>query len=68
MYKLIDTFNDKIISKHRTVEAAAKTEIKFSRAVKRNNGASSYIPTKCVDPEGEDVDGDEWIRLTNPGY
>lgn len=68
MYKLIDTFNNQLISQHRTIEAAAKAEIKFSRAVKRKNGASSYIPTKCVSPDGEEVDRDRWLELTNPGY
>lgn len=68
MFKLIDTFNNTVISKHRTIEAAARAEIKFCRSVKKNNGASSYIPTACVGPDGSRVDEDEWIRLTNPGY
>lgn len=56
MYKLIDTFNNCTISRHRTVEAAVKADIRFQRAVKRANGTNSYIPTIVVDADGERVD------------
>ncbi len=68
MYQLKDTFNNQIISRHRTIEAAARAEVKFSRAVKRSNGEHSYIPTVCVCPDGGVVDSDEWLSLTNDGY
>lgn len=45
-YRVRDTFNDRTVSSHRTVEAAVKAERKFSRAVKRANGANSWIPTR----------------------
>jgi hypothetical protein len=68
MYKLVDTFNDVVISRHKTLAAAAKADLRHNRAVKRNNGPSSYIPTCCIDPEGNRVDGDEWLRATHPNY
>jgi len=46
MYEIVDIFNDQIISRHRTLEKAVREDIKFRRMVKRNNGASSYIPTR----------------------
>lgn len=46
MYHLIDTFNDRRISSHRTLKAAIEADRKYDRAVKRANGQSSYIPTQ----------------------
>lgn len=46
MYYLIDTFNSRIISKHRTLEAAEAADAKHQRDVKRHNGRDSYIPTR----------------------
>ena len=43
--ELHDTFNRNLISRHRTILAAAKAQRRHSRAVKRANGQSSYIPT-----------------------
>jgi hypothetical protein len=50
---LFDTFNQKVISRHRSISAAGKANDKFQRAVKKN-GSSSYIP---VDIRWEDEDG-----------
>ena len=64
MFKLIDTFNNTRISQHRTLEAAVKADIKHGKAVRRNNGQNSYIPTKIVNTEtGETVDHDQVLRL-----
>ena len=49
MYTLIDTFNNTIISRHRTLKAAVKAEFKYSDAVKRSNGLTSYIPMRILD-------------------
>jgi hypothetical protein len=63
MYELIDTFNNIVISRHRTIKAAAKADNKHDRAVKRNNGPNSYIPTRCRDEKTKKwVDGDEWLE------
>jgi hypothetical protein len=45
-YSLHDTFNDYIISRHRTLEAAVKADLSHARAVRRRNGPTSYIPTE----------------------
>lgn len=47
-YTLRDTFNGVTISRHRSLEAAVAADIRFGRAVKRANGASSYIPTEII--------------------
>jgi hypothetical protein len=46
MYHLIDTFNNRRISSHRTIEAMVKADNKYADAVARANGSSSYIPTQ----------------------
>ena len=48
MYTLIDTFNNTIISRHRTLKAAVKAEFKYSDAVKRSNGLNSYLPMQIL--------------------
>lgn len=45
-YRIYDTFNNRVISNHRTIEAAVKAESKFSARVKKANGRNSYIPTR----------------------
>jgi hypothetical protein len=67
MYTLTDTFNDRIISRHRTLEAAAKAQAKHSRAVKRHNGASSYIPT-AIAYEGKAVDEYEMMQAERSAW
>lgn len=42
--ELWDTFNGRRISIHRTLENAVRAGRKHNKAVKRANGASSYIP------------------------
>ena len=44
--RIYDTFNRCTISNHRSLRAAVLAERKFSRSVKRSNGANSYIPTR----------------------
>ena len=44
MFAILDTFNNKIVSRHRTVRAASEANDRFQRAIRRNNGQSSYIP------------------------
>jgi hypothetical protein len=45
---LFDTFNKKIISRHRSIKTAILANERFQRAVKRANGASSYIPVDLM--------------------
>lgn len=64
MFNLIDTFNNVVISKHRTIRAAVDADIRHGRDVRRHNGASSYIPTKIVDvATGTAVDHTECLQL-----
>ena len=43
MYELYDTFNDRLISKHRTVLGAVRAQIRHLRAVRRSSGSNSYL-------------------------
>jgi hypothetical protein len=46
MYAVYDTFNNKIVSRHRMIEAAVKADCKFQRRIKKVHGQSSYVPTR----------------------
>jgi hypothetical protein len=48
MYTLVDTFNGYTISSHRTLANAVSASLRFSRSIRRANGASSYIPTEIL--------------------
>lgn len=67
MYTLTDTFNNRTISRHRSLDAAAKAQAKHSRAVKRRNGASSYIPT-AITYEGKAVDEYEMMQAERSAW
>ena len=41
--QLFDSFNNVLISSHRTIKAAVIARRKHSRAVERNNGRGSYL-------------------------
>lgn len=43
MIHLIDTFNNRLISKHRTAKAAVGAKHAHLRAVKKANGQNSYL-------------------------
>lgn len=43
-YRLVDTFNDVVISQHRSAEAAGYAAKSHAKGVAKNNGAGSYIP------------------------
>lgn len=61
MYTLTDTCNDRVISKHRTLDAAIKAQAKHSAAIKRHNGDASYIPT-AITENGKPVDEYEMMQ------
>ena len=54
MFALWDTFNDKAISHHRTIDNVAKASSKHSRWWKRH-GHGSYIPTDIRYEDGSIV-------------
>lgn len=70
LYVVMDTFNDKEVSRHRTLAAAVKADDRFRRAVRRANGSGSYIPTAILDPAGQRIsDGhpehDAMLQIAN---
>lgn len=57
-HRIYDTFNRRVISKHKSIKAAVIAAAKFSRAVKRTNGNNHYIPTRI-----EYFAADVWIGV-----
>lgn len=55
---LSDTFNGVQISTHRSVLAAEKASRAHLRAVKRANGASSYLTYSIAAADGSDISDD----------
>ena len=75
MYVLYDTFNDRIVSRHRKLVAACKANERFQRQIKKNNGANSYIPVdlRILHKDGrleklEEGSPDQAFWLTYPHY
>jgi hypothetical protein len=58
MFCIYDTFNNKIVSQHRTVVAAIKADQKFKRTINRVHGKNSFIPTEL-----REVVNGEAVRL-----
>lgn len=54
MYALIDTFNGRIISRHRTIDAAQRANDRLQRMLNRSS-RGSYLPTVIAE---EVKDGD----------
>lgn len=67
MYTLKDTFNDRVISRHHTLRAAATSQHEHLRAVKRDNGENSYLTYAVLDADGANVmhydhpEHDDWL-------
>jgi hypothetical protein len=55
MYTLFDTFNQKPLSKHRTILAAVRRARRLNRAVQARHGSASYIPWTVLDHDGGDI-------------
>ena len=64
MFKLIDTFNNRTISLHRTLDAAVRASDKHSKSVRQSNGGNSYIPKQIV----EEREGEEFPVAENELY
>jgi len=47
MYCLYDTFNRRIVSRHRTIVAVIRANVRMQNRIERNNGKGHYIPTDC---------------------
>lgn len=61
MYYLINTMSrtedghvGRVLSRHRTWEAAEKADARLQREVKRSNGQNSYLPTTIGSEDGSE--------------
>ena len=55
-YIFRDTFNDCIISNHRTESGAVRSALRWAKQFRKNNCSGSYLPTQLVRIEdGEEV-------------
>ena len=65
MYAIFDDFNRKVISKHRTIQTAARAKQKFIDQFRRNNSSQAYLPVVLtrVDSSGEvlPISDDEYL-------
>ena len=52
MFYLFDTFNNSLISRHRTLIGAVKAQIRHLRAVRKRNGDNSYLTYGIEDESG----------------
>lgn len=63
MYVLVDTFNGRTVSRHRSYAAAERAGDVLARRVRQANGAGSYLPTRIAaetapsDPAGRHGEG-----------
>lgn len=55
MYTLHDTFNNRPISRHRSIVAAVRAMRRHAAAVRRRNGPNSYVTYSITDDAGERV-------------
>ncbi len=55
MYTLTDTFNNRVISRHRTARAAVEAKQKHERDVRKGHGASSYMTYEITHSSGKDI-------------
>lgn len=57
MYLLINTFqSNRVVSRHRTQEAACRASWRYQRAIRLANGESSYMPTAIEATDGDVLD------------
>ena len=55
MYELYDTFNDRVISRHRTIKNAVRADMRLNRMIKKYHGQHSYISTQILDSCGDPI-------------
>lgn len=56
MYTLRDTHNNVTLSRHHTLDAAARARRDHGAAVRHHHGATSYIPMSLIDAAGRVID------------
>jgi hypothetical protein len=54
-YILTDTFNERTLSRHKTIRAAVIAKYKHLRALRRANGVNSYTTYLIDSIDGEDI-------------
>ena len=59
MYELWDTFNNNLISRHRTMFRVGEAEKKFHRKCKRNGPKNSHITTKIFGPNKSELNSSQ---------
>ncbi len=62
MITLIDTFNGRALSRHRTLKNAVIAQRKHDALVKKNNGPGSYL-TYSFEADGEPVGWDKIVAV-----
>jgi hypothetical protein len=58
-YLLNDTFNGRVISRHRSIAAAINARGKHLTAVRRANGKDSYLTYSITRADGQPLDSGE---------
>ena len=48
VWMVLDDTNQRVVSRHKTIEAAVKAERKFLAAVAKKNGRGSYVHTNIA--------------------
>jgi hypothetical protein len=69
-YILTDTFNNKAISRHRTIAAAINARDKHLKAVRKANGRDSFLTYSIDRMDGHkidkgELDREEWYAYRN---
>jgi hypothetical protein len=62
MFTLNDTFNNRIISNHRSLVAAAKAKYKHQLVIERRFGKGAYLTYEITNPDGQKVDEYDLMR------
>ncbi len=62
MFTLTDTFNNRPLSRHRSLVAAVRAKSKHFKAIRRRNGENSYVTYEITGPDGAAVDYDDLIN------
>lgn len=62
MYILTDTFNNREISRHRTLAAAVIARMKHLKAVRKANGGNSYLTYGFSRTDGKEIEEMELLK------
>ena len=68
MFVLLDTFNNRRISRHRTLENAIRAREKHLAAVKRANGRDAFLTYDITHADGRKIAWDVLHRAEETHY